>query len=125
MAIKNDLQKKKINFYGGKKNLENPTLTKKIQQKYKVKIVKQFFIEILIFLLEPNQLSSTKLNTPSSLQSLFSFSLNNDLRLQNSLPVSVSCQTIPSRFTGVPGSQGPRISGSVTVLASVTVPTST
>ena len=30
------------------------------------------------------------------------------------LPSSVSCHTIPSKFTLVPGSQGPRHSGSVT-----------
>jgi hypothetical protein len=34
---------------------------------------------------------------------------------ENSLPLSVSCHTIPSNVTEVPGSQGPRQSGSVTV----------
>lgn len=33
---------------------------------------------------------------------------------KNDLPSSVSCHTIPSKFTLVPGSQGPRHSGSVT-----------
>ena len=41
------------------------------------------------------------------------------------VPESVSCHTIPSRLTLVPGSHGPSCSGSVTVLASVTVPAST
>ena len=40
-------------------------------------------------------------------------------------PASVSCQTIPSRLTAVPGSQGPNHSGSVSVAASVEVPAST
>ena len=40
-------------------------------------------------------------------------------------PASVSCQTIPSRLTAVPGSQGPNHSGSVNVAASVEVPAST
>ena len=34
---------------------------------------------------------------------------------RNQLPPSVSCQTMPSRVTAVPGSQGPRHSGSVMV----------
>lgn len=35
------------------------------------------------------------------------------------IPSSVSCQTIPSKLTLVPGSQGPRQSGSVTTPTSL------
>lgn len=34
---------------------------------------------------------------------------------QTTLPSSVSCHTMPSKFTLVPGSQGPRHSGSVSI----------
>lgn len=39
--------------------------------------------------------------------------------IEQPLPSSVSCQTIPSRLTLVPGSQGPRHSGSVAKAMSV------
>ena len=45
-------------------------------------------------------------------------SLAKDFR-SYSIPPSVSCQTIPSRVTEVPGSSGPKQSGSVIVPISV------
>ena len=40
------------------------------------------------------------------------------MHLLNLPPLSVSCQTMPLSFTAVPGSQGPKVSGSVIVEAS-------
>ena len=50
---------------------------------------------------------------------------NKDNNDKENSPASVSCQTMPSRLTAVPGSQGPNHSGSVNVAASVEVPAST
>ena len=50
---------------------------------------------------------------------------DNDYYSKDNSPASVSCQTMPSRLTAVPGSQGPNHSGSVSVAASVEVPAST